>query len=873
MGAALAAAAAALLVALGQAGDAPAPAPAPSEPVPRGEEAAAPATGVLTRAPELEQFVPAEYPPDALAAGVEGSVVLSIVIGEDGEVKQAVVEDPGPHPGFAAAALHAVTQFRFRPAEIDGKPAAVEITYRYEFVLRKAPTPAAPAEAPVLLSGRVVERGTRAPVAGAAVEAGGVATETDADGRFALRGLPAGDVLVRVVSPAHQVLALHESIDPGKRREVEYRLTRRHYDPYEAVVRADRPRREISVQTLDADEVRTLPGTQGDVLKVIQDLPGVARSPFGIGLLVVRGSEPNDSAVFVDGVQVPILFHFGGLTSVVNSDVVEALDFYPGNFGVRFGRAIGGAVEVRTREPKAALHGAAQVDVFDGRAEVEGPLGEATGYLALRRSWVDAVLAVALPRIDATAANDLRVAPRYYDYQAKASFALGGGTASIAADGSDDALEYVQPGDRPGRPSFYLHTGFHRLVFSWKRPVGGWLNDAVLSGGYDGFNVLQATNFGVLTDVGTFALRDELSWRRSEDLTVRLGIDTQLRAFSYKVYAPPTQPPGQVGGSFGDISTTLGEHVSGTWLSPGAYAEADWRALPRLRVVGGLRVDSDTRLRSAGAWADPRLSAFVDVARGTTLMAAAGLFGQAPAPQYTDAVVGNPDLRAERALHLSAGVRQALPASLRLEVTPFYKRMWDLVVPTRSLGAGDEPLRFANTGRGEAVGVEVLLRRELAQGVFGWIAYTLSRSTRQDDPTLPPYPSWHLFPLDQTHILTAVVSYRLPGDWILGTRVRAVTGNPYTPTDGHVLDADTGRFQCLPSPSMYSSRLPAFFQADARLDKRWVFERWMFSMYLDVQNVTNRQNAELRFNNYDCTQQVSIPSLPIFPALGLRAEW
>ena len=60
--------------------------------------------GVLTRAPELIAFVSAEYPPDAEAAGIEGSVELAIIIDEHGEVQQAEVKDPGPHPGFAAAA-------------------------------------------------------------------------------------------------------------------------------------------------------------------------------------------------------------------------------------------------------------------------------------------------------------------------------------------------------------------------------------------------------------------------------------------------------------------------------------------------------------------------------------------------------------------------------------------------------------------------------------------------------------------------------------------------------------------------------------------------------------------------------------------------
>ncbi len=827
-----------------------------------------PAQGALTRPPELLEFVPAEYPPDAEAAGIEGTVLLSIVVGEDGEVRQAVVLDPGPHPGFAAAALHAVQRFRFKPAEIDGVPAAVEIEYRYGFVLRKQAPPPAPKEAPVALEGRVIERGTRSPVAGATVEAGGVAAETDAQGRFALRGIAPGEVAVRVASTEHEPLSFSETVVEGEVREVEYRVRRRHYDPYEAVVRGERERREVTVRSIDAEEVRTVAGTQGDTLKVLQDLPGVARTPFGLGLLVVRGSEPAETLVYADGVPIPMLFHFGAITSVVSSDVVEGIDFYPGNFGVAHGRATGGTVEVRTREAKREWHGAAQVDVFDGRVEVEGPVGRGSAYASLRRSWIDAVLAVALPRVAPDAANDLRVAPRYYDYQAKLSLPLLGGQASVFAFGSDDKMEFVQKGDAPGRPSFYLSTLFHRVGARWRRPLGPATNDLVVALGRDSFDVLQGDNFGLLTEILSATVRDEAVWKPSEKLALRLGVDALLRHFDYSVYAPP----GTSGEDF-ETAVTAGEEDGGSWLSPALFAEADWKVLPRLRLVGGLRADGDWRLGHRIAWIDPRIAAYLDVAPKTTVTAAAGIFGSAPQPQETSRVFGNPDLEPLRALHLSLGVKRALPWASRVELTGFYKNLWSLVVPTAANGADGLPLRLSNEGRGEVIGLELLARRELAQGLFGWLSWTFSRSIRRDDPTSSDYPAWHLFALDQTHVLALVLSYRMPRGWILGTRVRAVSGDPYTPWDGHVLRADTGRTQCLASPDRLSARLSPFFQADARVDKRWVFPSWMLSVYLDVQNATNRENAEFRFPSYDCTQDVPIPSIPFFPAFGVRAEW
>ena len=54
-------------------------------------------------------------------------------------------------------------------------------------------------------------------------------------------------------------------------------------------------------RTLQADEIRYLPGSNGDVVKAIQNLPGIARPPLGIGQLIVRGTNPEDTAYYVDG--------------------------------------------------------------------------------------------------------------------------------------------------------------------------------------------------------------------------------------------------------------------------------------------------------------------------------------------------------------------------------------------------------------------------------------------------------------------------------------------------------------------------------------------------------------------------------------------
>ncbi len=822
--------------------------------------------------PALTHFVPAVYPPEAEAAGVAGSVTFSIVIDETGKVGAIKVLDPGPHPKFAAAAEQAVKQFQFSPAVINGKPTAVEIEYRYEFVLHKQPPPPPSAtESPVSLIGRVVERGTRSPVVAASIEAGGVTTETNDDGRFTLRGLPVGPVKVQLVSSAHHDLAVDEVIEPGKVKEVEYRMNRRRYGQFEAVVRGQRERKEVAVHEITAQEIATIPGTQGDVLKVLQDFPGVARAPFGLGLLIVRGSAPQDTKVYMDGVEIPLIFHFGALTAVVNSDVISGLDFYPGNFATNYGNAMGGTIDVRTRDPKHEWHGAGHVDLYDGAAMVEGPVGNGSFFVSVRRSWVDEVLKLALP-------SGLTVAPVFWDYQAKYVHALWGGQGTLFWYGSSDALNILDE-NTARKISFDSEIQFHRLAARWQRGFAhSWRNDAILSLGYtDTANeVVNAVKLdGTLW---TVSLRDTLSWRPSEKVSLEMGTDSSLRHLTYDISLPRlTQAQANSAFGTGGLNANPSQNSSATtnWAQPGFFATLTWLPTPRLRLQPGVRFDASSDIQNGHAWwFDPRLSGFYTISPSTVLKGAVGLYSQAPQPQdLIPSLFGNPNLTYQRSLQYSVGINQKLPYQLDLELSLYDKYMWRLETPTRLTDPMGAPLYTSNLGKGRSYGLELLLRRQIVKGFYGWIAYTLSRSTRLDDPSEPTYQyGWHLFDFDQTHILTVIASYQTEHNWTFGTRVRYVSGDPFTPYVNGIFNANSGSYVCI-TGNPNSDRAPPFFQADVRIDRRFVYDNWIFTGYLDVQNVTNRQNPEAIFPNYNCNGYATLTGLPIFPTIGLRAEF
>ena len=73
------------------------------------------------------QFVGGEdlvYPPDALAGGIEGRVVVRYDVTVEGRVLDARIESASPAGLFEEEALQAVRSWRFRPILERGKPVA-----------------------------------------------------------------------------------------------------------------------------------------------------------------------------------------------------------------------------------------------------------------------------------------------------------------------------------------------------------------------------------------------------------------------------------------------------------------------------------------------------------------------------------------------------------------------------------------------------------------------------------------------------------------------------------------------------------------------------------------------------------------------------
>ena len=824
----------------------------------------------------------AEYPPSALPQGNTARVVIELEVTAEGAAQAAKVVSPA-QPGFDESALAMVPKLRFTPARQGELAIPVRIQFAVNFappaMARSDEAPAAAVQKPVNLAGQVRERGTRRKLGGLEITVPGaeLSTFTDSQGRFELRGVPEGVTELVIAAPGYQKFVIKETIEPGKKLEVLYLLQALYTNPFEATVTGDKERREISRTSISIEEVNRIPGTQGDALKVIEDLPGAARSsPIGGGLLVIRGSNPGDSLVFLDGLNLPLLYHFGALSSTVNPDLLEGIDYVPGNFSVAFGDMVGGLVSVKTRQLREELHGYANANLLETSALLEGQVPGDSGVrlsISGRKSYIGEVLKAVIP----DGSVGLLAAPSYYDAQVRLDWKPKGTshTLQFLAVTSDDTLSllFKRPLDNDPNVSGGLdvETGFSQLRLKDGFRSGAWSADSIAM--YEHIVLrfgIGATTFSLYGN--DLYLRNVTSFEASESLSLTAGLEANNRHVNVAANLPASAlfregDPNAANGPRGDDNTKI--RLGATpynRFSPALFAEARWRPLPNLLITPGLRLDTYfyTAEPSPTATLGPRLTARWDLTEQLALKAGAGLYSQGARNGDGTKEFGNPAILPERALQLTAGVETRPLPGVFASFEGFYKSLTDIIVSTTSQSSNS----LDNAGVGRVYGLEVLIRKELTDRLFGWIAYTLSRSDRVDRPGQDR----RLFDFDQTHNLTVVASYQLPRGWQIGARLRLISGNPDTPVEGARYLAATDSYIPIYGQTN-STRLPLFHQADVRIDKVWTFDNWTLDLYLDVLNTYNHRSIEATQYSYDYSQHSYIGGLPIFPSLGLKGSF
>lgn len=213
--------------------------------------------------------------------------------------------------------------------------------------------------------------------------------------------------------------------------------------------------------------------------------------------------------------------------------------------------------------------------------------------------------------------------------------------------------------------------------------------------------------------------------------------------------------------------------------------------------------------------------------------------------------------------HYIAGVEYRLGLDTKAGIEIYHKELSSLIVDP------DSSNLLINTGSGYAQGIEFSLQKKFTDGFVGSASYSYSISKRRDYESTALYD----FEFDRPHILNLIFGLEMGSGWQIGAKFQYASGNPYTPVIGvteidnifYVIDGENN-----------TARYPDYHKLDLRIDKQFVFDSWLFSVYLDLWNVYNRDNVVSY--SFKTTKDGTITTEPrydfgIMPIIGFTAKF
>jgi TonB family protein len=866
----------------------------------------APATTDLSSGPRALSTIQPAYTPEAQRAGVAGEVVLVLTIDDRGDVTDVAVETGLP-AGLTEAAVEAARAAKFLPArDARGVPMAIRVRWTVRFTLpevRKAiapevvapdggapetepPPPPLPPNVEKFATGdngvlaiQIREKGTGKTLSGATVwiEDVGELVHADAQGRLE-RALAPGAYALAVRVPGHQQDERVERVRAGERLERVYFVLKERLNEYETIIKALPPRAETGVVSLQAEEIHGVAGTMGDPFRVAMLLPGVASVFSGVGYPIIRGEAPGQTGTFIDDVKIPLLYHLGFGPAVVHPLYLDALDFHPGNFPAEFGRFTGGLIRAKTTPAPEERTTMLELDLFKGSAFHAQPfklLGHDAAISAAARYGTFAFLARAI---------DPHAVLSYWDFQTRADLKTGGGAWRLLVFGASDAVGTAGYTDDFGNVFHedILRTGFVRGDLRYRLFRRGRLGAELgVEVGPDFTTNSNQSNPAHLVE-WVARPRAALDFAAAEKLKLRAGVDTLYQTWNANLQGH-------------DFSNLFFPRFG---LTYGAFAQAEWQPTPAWLIAPGVRGDlfdyhfgeTFSADRSYATSVDPRLSVRRRLRADLYLKGAVGRYHSPPRfllPWPGLEGFGLRESGLNDSIQSTVGVEAKLPFDLSLDAQVYFN--WLRRVSEYSLndvGGGSSQgmdMNLTDTlvaRHGRAYGLELIARRRLGNRLFGWLAYSLSRSERD----YGGISGWRPTDFDETHLVNAVVSYALGRSWTVAGTFHYNTGRPVTPQPIITFrpgEGDPGAPPPLPPEvARNSDRLPSFWRVDARIEKREAFDTWYLDFYVDWLNISlQREITDYSWiETMDQTGQVVVkkhgngPLLTI-PTMGLRAEF
>jgi hypothetical protein len=736
------------------------------------------------------------------------------------------------------------------------------------------------------LRGTVIDTDTKSPLIGANVFIVGTTrgAATDNNGMFIIEGVQVGSYTIQVSYIGYEAVRVTDLIirsDRSTNVPVELRLSYLESETVEVrsgyfEVRAEQP---LSVVSLSREEVRRAPGAAGDISRIIQILPSIAKVNDQYNGLIVRGGSPLENIFYVDNIEIPNINHFpaqgstGGAVGLLYVDFIEDAVFYTGSPPVLYGNRLSSVMDIRFREGnRERFNGKLFMDMAGFGAVAEGPLGGNSGswLLSARRSYLDALVEI----------MDLVVTPVYSDMQAKVVYDISPAhRLSIVAVAGHDRNTPTR--DEAENLDFSVYgseeytQGTAGLNWRWLWGQNGFSNTSVSYSGIRYRNHWSRVRTESLF-IDNSSFENWLGFRNNNRIrfdrvhTIEFGMDAKLLFNNYDYYLAESTD------ILGNITPLLSFAGDASAEEYGAFLHYNLRPSQRLQAMIGTRVDHYSYNNQTVL--SPRISVSYAITNRTSLNGSVGLFTQSLPIFFLVQSEQNKELENPRSVHYVAGIDHLLSEDTKLSIELYRKEYSQMPLnPDQpSLFLLDESLyqfpmytgqqRLVDVGKAEARGIEMTIQKKLAEHIYGitGASYSNARYRAYDR-------EWRDRVVDNRIVANIAGGYKPNEKWEFSLRWVYAGGTPYTPFDiERSREVNSAIFD---ETRINAERHSDYHSLSVRFDRRFHFSRSNLVFYLDVWNIYNRKNVSSYFWNEFKNEKAVQYQWGIMPVFGVEFEW
>ena len=149
---------------------------------------------------------------------------------------------------------------------------------------------------------------------------------------------------------------------------------------------------EISNHRMSVQQISLMPSIgEVDIFRSLQLLPGVSATNENSSGLYVRGGQPQENLVLIDGIKVYNVDHFFGFFSAFNANAIKSVDLYKGAFPSKYGGRLSSVIDLTGKVGSFnEVKGGLNVNLLSASGSIEIPFLDKFSFFATgRRSFTD----------------------------------------------------------------------------------------------------------------------------------------------------------------------------------------------------------------------------------------------------------------------------------------------------------------------------------------------------------------------------------------------------------------------------------------------------------------------------------------------------